>query len=161
MAFSFGPGVEKQRMVNDDVVRVHVPDECDAWPGGGRGCARSFDYQRRVACNPGGRDNVVYVVMEAKVSKYQHYLHYASFVLDGDVAYLVAFSTIAVNYEDDTEDAEVPTIYDFLVGQMMHDRRLRVPESMRPRMHPSHCDVVFYDRAEPFLSGARAGQARP
>ena len=95
--------------------------------------------------------------MEAKVYKYRHYLHYASFVLDGDVAYLVVLKNIDVDYEDDTEVTEYPTIYDFVVRAVMPDRTVRVPESMRPRMHPSHCDVAFYDHALP----AAAAMADP
>ena len=139
-------------MVNDDLVYVHVPAECDAYPGAGRD--RRVDYQRCVGAAES--DSAVYLAMGAKIFKYHHYVIFASFVLDGDVAYLVAHKKLAIDYEgpDAPVVEDIDEVYDFEASAMMHDRKLRVPEAMRDRVRGD--GVVFYEPDQLPASAAAA-----
>ena len=79
---------------------INIPDDCRRYPGHGD---RRVHYQHMSFV----KDGLCYVAVEAKIYKYAHYLHFARFKIEGDVAYMDALESVSIDYEMDYDEVEL------------------------------------------------------
>ena len=115
-------------IVSNGTINVIVPSDCAYYPN--NGIQRVVPYQKMTIQN----GNDIYVACEAKIYKYDHLLHFASFVVRDKTTFLESSESIAISYELDTEirplqrpmlDSErlslIPTGFDINIVDLIDD----------------------------------------